>query len=1081
MFIVDLESRTTTAAPVEAVSQAEDEAKTLEVTSEKTEVVEPKKEETRPKKPLKSIPVEVSTEVPEATSPASSRLNLLKNRPVLVVSERPKTSRAEVDVADRRHRLSSLLRKPANQAEEAKAETEEVAQDVSTSKDSKPSTTAAPVQVATEETKGEVQAEEIKGANLVQNRLRNRRPGAGDLTLQVVTASIEAGNFTYYTLTYNGFISLVLESLEGDADLYISQHTLQPSFNPETYCLHSASCGIDQIDIPSSFQRPIGVAVYGHPFHPISTYTLSVILKEDPEAFNFWAEEDLENYNKETPAEETEKTLNKRNHVQDEEDKKGNIKMLEYENQMFLDLLNDDGLLVTAKGIGLDRVFVELLKVYSDAGNLVIVIGTSSKEEDFFINELDSRGVKPLPRILSSEYSTTDRQLVYMEGGVIFASSRILVVDFLMGRVPADLITGILVYKAHKVTETSQEAFILRLYRQRNNTGFVKAFSSSPVSFTRGFSQVTRVMRSLFVRNLFLWPRFHATLQSSLSQKEPEVIELRLPLTGSMITMQTAILDLIQFSVKELKRCNPAIDLEEMSVENALSKSFHKIIKIQLEPVWHQLSSRTKQIISDLGTLRNLLLALTQYDCVTFHNLTSSLRTTEQAIRSSGWMILDAAETLFVQSKARVYGVNSQAPVVEENPKWTALVEVVKEIRTELASLSEDLKVPPPKALVVAKDDRTCHQLRQVLEKGSREFLLSLFDKSNASKDPETKNGQPKKGTKRKAEESEATTSFSVEQMDPLIILPISDSSDPFLLSRTLHSAKPTFIVVYDCDVSLVRQIEVYQAVNKDVNVRVYFLIYDASAEEQAYLTMLRKEKEAFELLIREKATMVIPEDQDGKSGNHPDLVRDSRKASEMAISVKDTRNLAVNEEAQMVIVDMREFRSDLPSLLHKRGIDIIPVTLEIGDYILTPEICVERKSLSDLIGSLNSGRLYNQAQAMCRHYAKPMLLIEFEHDKPFALQGKFYLSSDASSSTDVTSRLQLLTLHFPKLRILWSPGPYATAEVFQELKKGRVQPSVELATSFSVDSSGEINTDKYNPAIFVNFPSYINNHLKCS
>ena len=30
------------------------------------------------------------------------------------------------------------------------------------------------------------------------------------------------------------------------------------------------------------------------------------------------------------------------------------------------------------------------------------------------------------------------------------------------------------------------------------------------------------------------------------------------------------------------------------------------------------------------------------------------------------------------------------------------------------------------------------------------------------------------------------------------------------------------------------------------------------------------------------------------------------------------------------VIVDMREFRSALPSLLHKRGIDIEPVTLEV-------------------------------------------------------------------------------------------------------------------------------------------------------
>lgn len=33
----------------------------------------------------------------------------------------------------------------------------------------------------------------------------------------------------------------------------------------------------------------------------------------------------------------------------------------------------------------------------------------------------------------------------------------------------------------------------------------------------------------------------------------------------------------------------------------------------------------------------------------------------------------------------------------------------------------------------------------------------------------------------------------------------------------------------------------------------------------------------------------------------------------------------------------MREFRSALPSLLHKRGIDIIPVTLEVRSiHILT-------------------------------------------------------------------------------------------------------------------------------------------------
>nr|CAG4641558.1 EOG090X03DI [Eurycercus lamellatus] len=729
--------------------------------------------------------------------------------------------------------------------------------------------------------------------------------------------------------------------------------------------------------------------------------------------------------------------------------------MLDFENQMFLDVLNEDGLVIAAKGIGMDSVFINLLKVYSDQGNLVLVLGTSGKEEDFFIRELDSMGVKPLPKFLTSEYSVNDRQSVYMEGGVIFSSSRILVVDMLMDRMPIDLITGVMVYKAHKVIETSQEAFILRLFRQKNKKGFIKAFSSSPVSFTRGFSQVSRVMKSLFVRNLFLWPRFHGTIQSTLKEHQPDVIELRLPLTSSLLTIQTAVLDLIQFTVKELRRINPSLDLDEMTVENALSKCFRKIIKFQLEPVWHQLSGKTKQLIEDLGTLRTILVSLTQYDCVTFNVVVKSLQTTEQALKSSGWMLLDAAENLFVTSKARVYGTSleSAEPVLEENPKWTALSEVMKEIEFEISGRGQEF--PTIKTLIVADDDRTCHQLRQILELGSREFLLQLHHKTK----------EDRLGLQRKTEAEKAEP--SVEKVDQSVIVQsLRSHSDPYALHRTLYKLKPRFIIMYDCDMTFVRQVEVYQASNNENTIRVYFLVYDGSAEEQAYLTNLRREKEAFEMLIREKATMVIPEDREGRHDDNAEFLRDPRKASEMALKPLDTRLTTGKDVRQVVIVDMREFRSELPSLLHRRGIDIMPITVEVGDYILTPDICVERKSLSDLIGSLNNGRLYNQSQEMCRHYAKPMLLIEFEHDKPFALQGKYYLSNDDASLTDVTSRLQLLTLHFPKLRIIWSPGPYATAEIFETLKKGRDQPDPVKAASFSSDAYTEKNAEKYNPAI---------------
>lgn len=311
------------------------------------------------------------------------------------------------------------------------------------------------------------------------------------------------------------------------------------------------------------------------------------------------------------------------------------------------------------------------------------------------------------------------------------------------------------------------------------------------------------------------------------------------------------------------------------------------------------------------------------------------------------------------------------------------------------------------------------------------------------------------------------------ETLQPIItIQSFKKDGDPLALTKTLQQLKPHSVVMYDADLSAVRQLEVFQSSTSGVDLTVYFLMYGGSVEEQAYLTTLRQEKEAFEYLIKEKATMVVPADQDGKSGDCAELRRDVGQSATAGVELPNinTRKGGVPKAPSttpIIIVDMREFRSELPALIHRRGIDIEPVTINVGDYILTPEICVERKSVSDLIGSLNNGRLFTQATAMTRHYQKPMLLIEFDHKKPFALQGRYYLSNDVSAS-DISSKLLLLTMHFPRLRLVWSPSPYATAQLFEELKEGRDQPCASQAAMIGAEvASGDDEfAEKYNIAI---------------
>jgi len=141
-----------------------------------------------------------------------------------------------------------------------------------------------------------------------------------------------------------------------------------------------------------------------------------------------------------------------------------------------------------------------------------------------------------------------------------------------------------------------------------------------------------------------------------------------------------------------------------------------------------------------------------------------------------------------------------------------------------------------------------------------------------------------------------------------------------------------------------------------------------------------------------------------------------------------------------IVIVDSREFGCLTPVYLHEKGFWLVPMVLTVGDYVLSDDICVERKSVStgDLFESFRSGRLLTQITNMCRFFKRPILLIEFDESMPF----KLYDGANDSAiggdvnPTSIVSKISLLTLHFPQLQLLWSRGPAHTAELFKEIRR---------------------------------------------
>ena len=277
-------------------------------------------------------------------------------------------------------------------------------------------------------------------------------------------------------------------------------------------------------------------------------------------------------------------------------------------------------------------------------------------------------------------------------------------------------------------------------------------------------------------------------------------------------------------------------------------------------------------------------------------------------------------------------------------------------------------------------------------------------------------------------------------------------------VDKILQETMPSFIVMYEPDLAFIRRVEVYQSVHKENPARTFFMYYSDSLEEQSHLTAIRKEKDAFTKLIREKSTLAVryEADEDFKIHRVRKAIPNTRIAGGAKFKDRD--------DESTVLVDSREFRAPLPGLLHRTGLRVVPCVLTVGDYILTPQVCVERKSIPDLMSSLASGRLYEQCARMSKYYAHPALLIEFDSNQSFSLepfsgQGRPGIKERLPVSSNkmqesIQKDLAALVINFPAMRILWSSSPYQTAEIMVELKAGREEPNIVEAVNAGLDEA---------------------------
>ncbi|KAG2369406.1 hypothetical protein BDR07DRAFT_1371396 [Suillus spraguei] len=140
--------------------------------------------------------------------------------------------------------------------------------------------------------------------------------------------------------------------------------------------------------------------------------------------------------------------------------------------------------------------------------------------------------------------------------------------------------------KRDRVIALSLEAFIIRLYRERNKAGFLKAFSDQPEHGTTGMSPLKNIMKELPLTRVHIYryalvavflirlgSRFHGDVKNTLKTRKADVTKLCQHLTEPMKATHHAIVQCMTVTSFELKKSDKTLELEYLNMESAYFSS----------------------------------------------------------------------------------------------------------------------------------------------------------------------------------------------------------------------------------------------------------------------------------------------------------------------------------------------------------------------------------------------------------------------------------------------------------------------------------------------------------------------------
>lgn len=529
-----------------------------------------------------------------------------------------------------------------------------------------------------------------------------------------------------------------------------------------------------------------------------------------------------------------------------------------------------------------------------------------------------------------------DRVKRWQESQVISATPQTIESDLLNGRYTLEDVSLIVFDECHHGVGSYSYVYLASRYVKESKYNLILGLTASPGSDKQ---KIKEVCQNLYIQNVVVKSEEDSDVKPYFNPVE--INWIRVKMSEELNKIKELVNKALKLRLKALKN---------MKVINTVSVNKRDILKARSK-VQNTLARsvnprkecfRAISILTAVINLQHSLELIETQGVSTFNKYISRLR--KKQTKAAKSLINDPkfSEAIIRAKKAAKKGL--------EHPKLKELTKMLKKElsqngQTKLQSerFSDNKNNKNSKIMVFTQYRDTVEMIHRELEK---EGIKSAKFFGQAARDGE-------KGLTQKEQKS-IIKSFKKGEYDVLISTSVAEEG--------IDIPAVDLVVLYEPVPSEVRMIQRRGRTGRKRTGRVNVLITEETRDEGYYWASINKEKQMKRQLIDPNTL---------KELNEVAIERmDSHKNSKII-------EREVKSNNPIVYADTREGNSKVIRHLSEMEMDVQVKTMAVGDYQVSDEVAIERKTAKDFVDSIVDKRLFKQATELREEFKKPIIILE--------------------------------------------------------------------------------------------------------